>query len=45
MSLTARRQSLILRDSVWRSCPQTGARAGLERRSTLAAPGLTPCVV
>ena len=41
-SLTARSQSLILSDCVWRSCPQTGARESLARRSTMAAPGLTP---
>ena len=41
-SLTARRQSLMLSDCVGRSCPQTRAREGLARRSTIAAPGLTP---
>src|SRR5439155_16211910 len=41
-SLTARNQSLILSDCVWRSCPQTGARQGLERSSTIAAPAFTP---
>src|SRR5207248_3581970 len=39
-SLTARSQSLILRDCVGRSCPQTGARESLARRSTI----LRPCV-
>src|SRR6266581_8169800 len=41
-SLTARSQSLILSDCVGRSCPQTGAREGLARRSPMAAPELTP---
>jgi hypothetical protein len=41
-SLTAHRQSLRMSDEVSQACPQTGARDGLERRSALPVPRLTP---